>query len=74
MREALEKAISAVDGLSELARRLEVTPQTVVNWRKRGIPPRRVLDVERATVGANGQPAVTRHELRPDIYPTEPVR
>jgi DNA-binding transcriptional regulator YdaS (Cro superfamily) len=36
--------------------------QTVVAWRRRGVPAARVLDVER-TLG------VARHDVRPDLYP-----
>lgn len=61
---AIEKAIKAVGGVTTLAGLLKSTPQTVVHWRKRGIPAKRVLDVERAT-------GVSRYELRPDIYGKE---
>jgi len=63
---ALERAIAKVGGVVELARLIKSTPQVVVNWRKRGIPAKRVLDIERATEGK-----VTRHQLRPDLYPIE---
>lgn len=69
----IDKAIDAV-GLTELARRLGVVPQVVVNWRKRGVPVEQVPNVERATVERDAndrlvegaQPKVLRHELRPD--------
>lgn len=71
----IDLAIDAVGSLTELAARLGSDPQVIVNWRKRGIPPREVLNVERATVMEEGaQPRVTRHELRPDIYPAEPAK
>lgn len=63
---ALERAIEVAGGLSALAFRLGVKPQVVHNWRKRGIPPQRVLEIERATQGL-----VTRHQLHPDLYPQE---
>ena len=71
--ECLEKAINAVGGLSKLAEKLEVSPQVIVNWRKRGrVPPDRVLALEAATVDqVTGRPRVTRQELRPDLYPPE---
>lgn len=71
--EALETAITAAGGLSNLADKLEVSPQVIVNWRRRGnIPPDRVLAIEAATIdGETGAPRVTRHDLRPDLYPTE---
>lgn len=63
----LERAIETAGSLKDLADRLNVTPQVVVNWRKRGnVPPDRVLAIEAATDGK-----VTRHELRPDLYPPE---
>jgi len=69
---AIDKAIAAVGSLTELAARMKVDPQVLVNWRKRGIPAERVLEVERATVMEHGEPPkVRRHELRPDIYPAE---
>lgn len=39
---------------------------TVSNWKERGVPAERVLDIERATKGF-----VTRYELRPDLYPRD---
>lgn len=70
----LERAIEAAGGLSALAASLKTKPQTVWNWHDRGIPAERVLDVERATVDSeSGLPRVSRHELRPDIYPVEQV-
>jgi DNA-binding transcriptional regulator YdaS (Cro superfamily) len=68
----IDLAIDAVGSLTELARRLKIDPQVIVNWRKRGIPALRVLALERATVMEEGeQPRVSRHQLRPDLYPEE---
>lgn len=51
---------------AELARRLGITKHAVGKWRKRGwVPAERVLAVERET-------GVSRHDLRPDLYPREP--
>jgi len=70
--ECLERAINVAGGLSRLAERLEVSPQVIVNWRKRGrVPADRVLAIESATLDESGKPQVTRHELRPDLYPPE---
>lgn len=69
--QALERAITVAGGLSALADKIDQKPQTVNNWRSRGVPPERVLDVEKATADENGKPQVSRHELRPDIYPAE---
>ncbi len=59
---ALQKAIDAAGAGKVLARRVGVTPQALSQWRR--VPPRRVLDVERAS-------GVPRHALRPDLYPQE---
>jgi len=59
---ALPKAVEAAGGTSALARQLGISPQAISQWTR--VPAERVLDVERATGGQ-----VTRHELRPDIYP-----
>lgn len=58
--------VSPRGGVRKLAERLGVTPQAVYKWRKTGIPAERVLDVERES-------GVSRHELRPDIYPQDEV-
>jgi DNA-binding transcriptional regulator YdaS (Cro superfamily) len=64
---ALEKAISIIGRPSGLARVCGVFPQAVTRWRKQGFPPvNYVLTIERAT---NNQ--VRRHDLRPDIYPSD---
>jgi DNA-binding transcriptional regulator YdaS (Cro superfamily) len=60
----LEQAIRAAGGQTALARRLGVSYQAISQWDR--VPPLRVLEVEAATGGA-----VTRHELRPDLYPPE---
>ena len=67
MEEALERAKSKVGGSAALARLLsdadrQITSQAISQWRR--VPVERVLEVERAT-------GVSRHELRPDIYPDE---
>lgn len=62
--EALQKAVTVCGNQTELSRRIGVTIQAVNQWRV--APPLRVLDIERATGGE-----VSRHELRPDLYPAE---
>lgn len=70
MEEALSKAIDAVGGPTAMGRALGISSQAVSQWKR--VPADRVLDVERATVAQEGgSPRVTRHELRPDIYPIE---
>lgn len=71
----VDLAIDAAGSLTELARRLGVDPQVVVNWRKRGIPVSKVPEVELATIERDEQdqpragtaPKVRRHQLRPDL-------
>ncbi len=59
---ALKRAVALVGGLTALARGLGISPQAISQWRQ--VPAARVLAVERETGGA-----VTRSELRPDLYP-----
>lgn len=73
-KKPVDLAIDAVGSLTELARRMEVDPQVIVNWRHRGIPVEQVPAVESATVPRDEQdepvkgalPRVTRDRLRPD--------
>jgi DNA-binding transcriptional regulator YdaS (Cro superfamily) len=58
----LMAAINAVGTLTELSSKLDITVQSVANWRR--VPPLRVIQVERAT-------GVHRTVLRPDIYPAD---
>jgi len=62
--ESLQTAIDKAGGPSGLAAKIgtEITRQAVSQWRR--CPARRVIAVEAAT-------GVSRHELRPDIYPRE---
>jgi DNA-binding transcriptional regulator YdaS (Cro superfamily) len=63
--QALKRAIAAAGGLTKLAGRLKVSPQTVSNWKRRNsVPPGRVLAIESAV-----RKRVRRHDLRPDLYP-----
>lgn len=58
----LERAKESVGGQDKLAKLIGVTPQAVSQWDE--VPPLRVLAVEAAS-------GVSRHELRPDLYPVE---
>jgi DNA-binding transcriptional regulator YdaS (Cro superfamily) len=59
--EALKIAKDRAGGPSGLAEKLGgITPQAISQWIR--VPATRVIDVERVT-------GVSRHELRPDIYP-----
>ncbi|MBC3421816.1 MULTISPECIES: YdaS family helix-turn-helix protein [Pseudomonas] len=60
----LERAIHAAGSGKALADLLGVTPMAVSYWKTRGVPARQALPIEKAT-------GVSRHELRPDLYPSE---
>jgi TorA maturation chaperone TorD len=62
--QGLDSAISAVGGISELARRLGISQPSVSNWTR--VPAERVLAVEAVT-------GVSRSVLRPDLYGDEPA-
>jgi DNA-binding transcriptional regulator YdaS (Cro superfamily) len=61
---ALKKAIEAYGGNAALAKALDISRPAVAQWQV--CPPLRVLQVEALT-------GVSRHELRPDLYPAESV-
>jgi DNA-binding transcriptional regulator YdaS (Cro superfamily) len=58
---ALNEAIEKGDGIVKLAKTLNVTISAISQWRKRGLPPKRVKPLEAAT-------GVSRVRLRPDLY------
>ena len=63
----LERAIKAAGSQKKLAEQLGVGQTAVSNWvtrKHRRIPAERVLPIEALT-------GVSRHELRPDLYPRE---
>jgi Uma2 family endonuclease/DNA-binding transcriptional regulator YdaS (Cro superfamily) len=63
--EALRRAVELAGGQTALAERIGSTQGHVSKWLEREqIPPHFVLPIERAT-------GVSRHALRPDIYPAE---
>lgn len=55
----LEKAISAVGGVTELARRIGISQPSISNWSR--VPAERLRSVEAAT-------GIAREILRPDLY------
>ncbi|BBB29355.1 transcriptional regulator [Neptunomonas japonica] len=64
---ALERVISIIGSQTRLAEKLNTTPQAVQQWVAKGqVPALRVISIETAVVGK-----VSRHELRPDLYPKE---
>jgi DNA-binding transcriptional regulator YdaS (Cro superfamily) len=59
----LQKAIDCVGSQAELASDIDVTPQAVHNWLRRGnVPAEHCPAIERATAGA-----VRCEDLRPDV-------
>lgn len=67
--EALRKAVELAGGVTALADKLGVGQSVVSNWLMReSIPPQRCVEIETAVQGA-----VTRYELRPDIFGTAPM-
>lgn len=59
----IDRAISVAGTQAALARSLEVLPQHINNWKKRGVPADRCIAIEEATQGK-----VTRYDLRPDVF------
>ena len=62
----LGRAVLAAGSQSALARKIGLTQQHVWNWlyRMGQVPAEYVIRIEKAT-------GISRHELRPDIYPIE---
>lgn len=58
----LQRAIKGAGGIGRLASELGISRQAVDKWSE--VPPTRVLEVERLS-------GVSRHELRPDLYPRD---
>ncbi|MBS7532096.1 helix-turn-helix domain-containing protein [Ancylobacter sonchi] len=63
MSDALSIAKERAGGAVGLARPLGISSQAVSQWRR--APAKHVLNIERVT-------GVSRHDLRPDLYPREP--
>jgi len=62
----IRKAVKIAGSQSNLARQIGVSQPRVWHWINKAsvIPAEYVLPIERAT-------GITRHELRPDIYPQD---
>lgn len=65
---ALNKAVKIIGSKYKLAKALGLNPSNVYQWptRHKRIPAKHVIKIEKLTGGK-----VTRHELRPDLYPKE---
>lgn len=61
---ALQKAAELIGGQAAVGRLFGISRAAVNQWSQ--CPPERVIALERATSGA-----VTRQQLRPDIYPPD---
>lgn len=67
VREELQRAIDIFGSQEKFANAIGAYQQKVSYWLDKGwVPPEFVIPIEKA---ANGQ--VSRHKLRPDIYPIE---
>jgi DNA-binding transcriptional regulator YdaS (Cro superfamily) len=62
--EAVAKAAEIVGGATKLASVLGISRPAIYQWSR--VPAERVLAIELATEGK-----VTRHDLRPDLYPEQ---
>ncbi len=60
--DVVERIIEGGGGVLQLASKCGVSHQAVYKWRRTGIPPKRVLLLERLS-------GVSRHDQRPDLYP-----
>jgi DNA-binding transcriptional regulator YdaS (Cro superfamily) len=65
---ALQEAVNRLGSQSAMGRLLSVSQATVWKWLKRGkpLPAEHVLLVESAT-------GISKHDLRPDIFPRQPA-
>lgn len=63
----VRQACNVLGGPPALASAIGVKRQALYQWPK--VPPGRVLKIEKATGGR-----ITRHQLRPDLYPVEYTR
>lgn len=65
---ALERAAGLLGGQSALARAIGKRQSHIWTWinRDKRVPAEAVIPIERATEGQ-----VTRHQLRPDLYPLD---
>lgn len=66
MKKPLQRAVQVAGSQAALAKKLGVTPQHVWNWLNRDekVPAEQAIPIETATEGK-----VSRHDLRPDLYP-----
>lgn len=58
----IDRALHIAGGLNSMSARIAASPQTIANWRSRGVPEDRCPAIEHTTDGS-----VTCEELRPDV-------
>lgn len=63
---ALQRAVDIVGSQKALADAIDTKQQNISYWLKASVPAEFALPIEKATNGA-----VTRHDLRPDLWPSE---
>lgn len=66
--DALEEAISQAGGVTQLARLMGVSYQLVQGWRA---PGRKYATPAEYVLRAEAASGVSRHRLRPDLYPLQ---
>lgn len=65
----LDRAIEAAGGVGNLADAIGLKSNVVSNWRlRKQVPAERCIAIEQATGGA-----VTRYDLRPDVFGAGPA-
>ena len=64
---SIDRAIAALGSQQALADALGIRSPSISEWKDRGVPPGRCIPIEQATGGA-----VTRYELRPDVFGDAP--
>lgn len=65
----IQRAIEAIGSQNALADALGIRAPSITGWKNRSkVPASRCLAIEQATGGA-----VTRYELRPDVYGAKPI-
>lgn len=62
--QALARAVETAGGQTALARAVDTRQQNISLWLRNGLKAEFVLAVEKVT-------GVSRHDLRPDLYPRE---
>ena len=62
-KHAFNAAVKFFGSQGKMAAKMGISPMTVSQWKKNGLPPTRAVEIERLTNGL-----VTRAELLPDVF------